>query len=421
MAAARENELLNNWPIIAVTFLLVFFTFGVPTFSLPFIYSGAMEEFGWNRQQATLLATAKFVIGAVAALVMGRLLDKYSANPIVIVAAFMGGLGLLGMLWVSNLFIYYVMGFLLGVAASGASACMKVVVARVFERQMGTALGVVFAANSAAGVLVPIIVVPLMESMGWRNALALMSLGVWLVSIPAWLLLFRPGSAYAARIAVPTDHEPRGSMLAHFRDIARHRNFWLIAISIFLVAGVDQGMTQNAALFLELDKGMNIRNVAWAASLFAAVGLVSKIVWGWVYDKMSIRGIQLTYLMLVVAILLAFPVAGMFTMMLFMTMRGFAHGGLIVDVPVLTKHYYGPRNIGLNMGIMAVFMNLGFAVGPPLLARFADVQGSLTNGFILYMAITLVAVAMLLPIRPRFWEPPERWAKWAPQPVRATG
>ena len=145
-----------------------------------------------------------------------------------------------------------------------------------------------------------------MESMGWRNALAVMSLGVWLVSIPAWLLLFRPGSRYAARIAVPTDHQPRGSLVAHFRDIARHRNFWLIAISIFLVAGVDQGMTQNAALFLELDKGMNIRNVAWAASLFAAVGLVSKIIWGWVYDKMSIRGIQLTYLMLVVAILLEF-------------------------------------------------------------------------------------------------------------------
>ena len=66
-------------------------------------------------------------------------------------------------------------------------------------------------------------------------------------------------------------------------------------------------------------------------------------------------------------------------------------------------------------------MNLGFAVGPPVLARFADVQGSLTNGFILFMVLTLIAFAMLLPIRPRFWEPPERWAKIASQPVTATG
>ena len=421
MAAVRENELLKNWPIVAVTFTLVFFSFGVPTFSLPFIYEGAINEFGWSRQEATLLATSKFVIGAAAALVMGRLLDKYSANPIVVIAACMGGLGLLGMLWATNLSVYYFNGFLLGIAASGASACMKVVVARVFERQMGTALGVVFGATSAAGVVVPLVVAPLMVEVGWRNALAIMSAGVWLVSIPAWLLLFRPGSKYASRIAVPADHKPRGSVWKHFKILAVKRNFWLIGASIFLVAAVDQGMTQNQVLFLRVDKGIDIRTVAWASSLFAAVGLLAKIAWGWVYDKTSVRGIQLTYLMLVVAIVLAFPVAGVVSMTVFMAMRGFAHGGLIVDVPVLTKHYYGPQNIGLNMGIMAVFMNLGFSVGPPVLARFADTQGTYYNGFILFAIITFLAAAMLTPIRPRFWEPPARRAKLATQPAGAAG
>ena len=419
MAAAHDNELIRNWPIVAVTFALVFFSFGVPTFSLPFIYEGAVNEFGWSRQEATLLATAKFVIGAAAALVIGRLLDKYSANPIVVIASCMGGLGLLGMLWATHLSIYYINGLLLGVAASGASACMKVVVARVFQRQMGTALGVVFGATSAAGVVVPLVVAPLMVEVGWRNALAIMSAGVWLVSIPAWLLLFRPGSEYASRIAVPADQKPRGSVWKHFKGLARERNFWLIAVSIFLVAAVDQGMTQNQVLFLRLDKGIDIRNVAWASSLFAGVGLLSKIAWGWVYDKTSVRGIQITYLALVAAIVLAFPVAGVLSMTVFMAMRGFAHGGLIVDVPVLTKHYYGHRDLGLNIGIMAVFMNLGFSVGPPLLARFADVQGTYTNGFILFAAITLVAAALLTPIRPRFWEPPTR--KLVTRPASAVG
>ena len=178
-------------------------------------------------------------------------------------------------------------------------------------------------------------------------------------------------------------------------------------------------MTQNQVLFLRVDKGIDIRNVAWASSLFAAVGLLSKIAWGWVYDRKSVRGIQVTYLMLVVAIVLAFPVAGVMSMTVFMAMRGFAHGGLIVDVPVLTKHYYGPQNIGLNMGIMAVFMNLGFSVGPPLLARFADTQGTYYNGFILFAVIALVAAAMLTPIRPRFWEPPAKRDKMLGLPARA--
>ncbi len=435
-AQNTNNELIDNWPIIAVTFLLVFFTFGVPTFSLPFIYEGAINEFGWTRQEATLLATAKFVIGAAAALVMGRLLDKYPANPIVITGAFLGGLGLLGMLWATNLSIYYLNGFLLGVAASGASACMKVVVARVFQRQMGTAMGVVFGATSAAGIVVPLVVAPLMVAVGWRPALAMMSIGVWLVSIPAWLLLFRPGSQYSARIAIPAELKLQGSgadsvlsaivaelksLWAHFKGLGAERNFWFISISIFLIAAVDQGMTQNQVLFLRLDKGIDIRTVAWAASLFAAVGLVAKIFWGWIYDRMSVRGIQITYVMLVVAIMFAFPVAGVVSMALFMTMRGFAHGGLIVDVPVLTKHYYGPKNIGLNIGILAVFMNLGFAAGPPVLARFADIQGTYYTGFIVYAVIALVAAAFLIPIRPRFWEPPAKKAKFAGEPVSATG
>ena len=72
-------------------------------------------------------------------------------------------------------------------------------------------------------------------------------------------------------------------------------------------------------------------------------------------------------------------------------------------------------------GIMAVFMNLGFAVGPPVLAWFADTQGTYYNGFILYAVIALVAAAFLLPIRPRYWEPPAKKAKLTGEPVSATG
>jgi hypothetical protein len=41
---------------------------------------------------------------------------------------------------------------------------------------------------------------------------------------------------------------------------------------------------------------------------------------------------------------------------------GIAHGGLIVEAPVLTKHYLGPRNLGMTIGIVSVAVNLGFAL-----------------------------------------------------------
>jgi hypothetical protein len=59
MSTASDNtkaELLANWQILVVAFLLVFFSFGVPNFSLPFMYKPAMDEFGWSNTQVNLLS-----------------------------------------------------------------------------------------------------------------------------------------------------------------------------------------------------------------------------------------------------------------------------------------------------------------------------------------------------------------------------
>ena len=109
-------------------------------------------------------------------------------------------------------------------------------------------------------------------------------------------------------------------------------------------------------------------------------------------------------------------IAGVGTLLLFIVVRGVAHGGLIVDVPILTKHYFGMERIGMTMGIMAVCVNLGFAVGPPVFGWLADTYGSFSVGIIVYGCIASVATLTLLPIKPRFWKSPaER------QDVAATG
>jgi len=86
--------------------------------------------------------------------------------------------------------------------------------------------------------------------------------------------------------------------------------------------------------------------------------------------------------------------------------RGIAHGGLIVDVPILTKHYFGMQHFGLTMGIMSLFMQLGFAFGPPVLGRMADAAGNYTSGLVVYGTVALLASLTLLPVKPRFWSPP---------------
>lgn len=403
MADSFADELRAKWPVVVVAFLMMFLGFGVPTFALPFVYSGAVKEFAWANHEAVLLSSFKFYTSAVASLIVGRLLDKADPKYVVAFCAALGGIAMLGFLEATTLPVYYFIGVILGLNAAGMAVSMNAIVARTFRNTMGVALGIVLSGTSMAGLVVPPIVAALMESVGWRPAMAIISVAIWVAALPAWFVLFATRKDLTDKMRNTEIAAAKTGMWDHFKGLARTRNFWFIVAGIFLVSAVDQGVTQNQVLFLEQERGLSLASVAWASSLFALIGIGAKIGFGWVYDRLSILGIVLCYGLLAVATGLSFTVVGMATMFFFMATRGIAHGGLIVDGPVLAKHYYGPENLGLNIGIFTLCTSLGYGFGPPLMASMADESGTYLGGFAIAAVAALLAAVLLYPVKPRYW------------------
>lgn len=400
-----KSELLEQPGILIVCFLMVFFTFAVPTYSMPFIYTFAELEFGWSKEQVNLLSTAKFLVGAAAALGMGILVDRWGARWITLFGALVGGAAMLLFFKATTLPIYYTAGALLGFSASSVVAAMKIIVARGFGAAQGTAMGIVLTATSFAGILMPQILPPLMQEYGWRATMGYLSGGVLFVAIPVWIV----GNTLSRNLrdASGSSSAHHGGLWEHFKVISKDRNFWLIGLGIFLVSGVDQALMHNYVSFLREDKGFDWRAISWGGSLLAIISVLAKVGSGWIYDRLSIRGIMMFYVMLGVSLFLGLPIVGFATVILFLVVRGIAHGGLIVDVPVLTKHYFGIQHFGLTVGVMSVFMQLGFAAGPPIFGRMADTTGNYTTGLIVYGVIAVLAAVTLLPVKPRHWTPPQ--------------
>ncbi|HEY4342170.1 MAG TPA: MFS transporter [Steroidobacteraceae bacterium] len=405
-----KHELIRNWPILVVAFVLVFLAFGIPTYSLPFMYGPAMKEFGWSNAEVNLLSTAKFVIGAVAALGMGILVDRIGGRLAVLIGTAAGGVAMAMFLFATNLPMYYLAGAMLGFSASSIVAAMKVIISRLCTIHQGAAMGIVLTATSTGGVVMPWIWAPLLQAgWNWRSIIAMMSIGPFLIAVPLWMIFITMSKKLGPIITAPTVIQNKLSTWEHFKLISKDRNFWLIAIGIFLVSAVDQAVQQNTVQFLAHNKGMNINKIAWAASLTAVLGVCAKIASGWIYDQTSIRGIRVFYVLLAVSTWLILPIAGPLTLMLFIVTRGMAHGGMIVDVPILTRHYFGPERLGLTIGIMSVAVNLGFAAGPPVLGWLADVNhGSFVTGMWIYGAVAAVAVLSIARVVPRFWVPPAK-------------
>jgi len=397
----RDNEFGGKWPLLVVLFLMQVFAFGFPTFVLPFVYAGATEEFGWTRQQAVLLASFKFYVSAMVALVVGRMLDTLNPKYVVAVSAVIGALAMAGFMAAGELPVYYAIGVLLGLSASGLAVAVNLIVSRAFEKSVGTMLGIVLSGTSVAGMVLPPLMALLMKTVGWRIATAILSCGVWLIALPAWFFLLRQGSPFAERLQRDSSSAARSGMWDHFKTLAATRDFWFIFIGAFLASTVDQALIQNQVLFLQSEKGLNLEMVAWGASLLAGIGIGAKIFFGWVFDRLSIFGIVLCYLLLAVSLGLSFGVFGVASMLVFMTVRGIAHGGLIVTGPVLLKHRYGSQNLGLNMGIFTLCASIGFGFGPPFMANMADKSGSYSGAFALGTGAAVLAAILLYPVKPK--------------------
>jgi MFS transporter, OFA family, oxalate/formate antiporter len=93
---------------------------------------------------------------------------------------------------------------------------------------------------------------------------------------------------------------------------------------------------------------------------------------------------------------------------LFIVARGVAHGGMIIDAPVLSRHYFGLEQIGLTLGIVELCVNLGFAAGPPVFGWLADTYGNFSTGLVVYGCVALVGTVLLVPVKPRHWTPPAK-------------
>ena len=394
------KELKEQWPLILVLFLMQVFAFGFPTFALPFVYSGAIEEFGWTRQEAVLLTSFKFYVSAVAALIVGRLLDVLNPKHVIAVSALLGALAMVGFMAADRLPVYYALGVLLGLNGTGMAVSVNVVVSRAFDKSTGTMLGIVLSGTSVAGMILPMMMAPMMIAIGWRPAMAVLSCGIWVFALPGWLILSRRGSPIHARLQKQSYSAAKSGIWNHIKKLSVTRDFWLIFVGIFLVMGVDQSVLQNQVLFLESEKGLNLELVAWGAALLAGVGILAKILFGLLFDRLSILGIIICYLLLAFSVGLSFTVGGVATMLIFMTVRGIAHGGLIISGTVLLKHRYGFQSLRINLGILMLATSIGFGFCPSFMASMADKSGSYSEAFALGTVAVFVAAILLFPVKP---------------------
>lgn len=398
------QEFRANWRILLVAFSCFLFAFSAPAFLMPFIYPEVIQEFGWTREQATLLASAKYLTGSVIAIAVGRFIDIIGVRNVLIAVSVIGGLALVSFLWTPNLPVYYAAGVMLGFAGAGTMVAIKVLISRTFHASQGTAMGIAMLGTSVGAVIVPLAITYLIESYGWRVGTAMLSAGVWIIALPLMLFYLTDKSFESADDRDSSTMQISAALNKRVAmELAAEPQFWLIALAVFAAGFVDQAFTQHMVLYLREDLGMTAAFVAGGVSAMGAISFACRPLVGVVFDRLSIRGVSLMYIVLALTCLLALAALNPYIFAAFIVFRAVGHSVVLLDTTVLAKHTFGLKNIGIILGVFTSAVNLGFATGPWFMARMYGVTGSYVLPFIICAGIAVFAAAILIPVKPVYW------------------
>lgn len=414
--AIRERFQLNGarpypgWTMVFVSSVCLASVFTASTATMPLLYGPVIDEFGWSRTQVTLLFTCKSIASALAALLLaGPICERFGLRCLSIGAFIVTAAGMTLFVWVDSLWTYYFAGIVLGIGVAGTFISSKLLVSRWFFRNQGFAIGVMLGGAAFGSLCYPIVFTLLEQALGWRAAFAALSLGVWLVALPLYLAKAKesPSDAEVLKETSQTHAAPSGSADSEptregFAALLQGQTFWLIAVSLLLAAAADAGLMQHTALYLERESGLATTTAAAAISGMLGLGFVAKAGAGWVFDRLSLKGIRIWYVLLALSIALTFSVTGTVTLIVFAFMRGIAHGGLMSEPAVVARHCYGPRLMNITVSTFVGLWAIGASLGPLLLSLLYDSQGTYRNGLILLIAAAILAAAALSRVRPAY-------------------
>jgi MFS family permease len=391
-----RRPLFHGWRIVAVAFFVDFVAVGFFFYSYGVFFKSIAAEFGDSRLGVALGLTVTQTIGALAAPLIGRALDRYPIRRVIAAGTIAMSLGfaLLSRVETATQF-YVVLGLFIGFGASsmGGLATAKLV-ANWFERRRGTALGVAATGISLSGVVMPAVTALLIGAAGWRSAFLLYAAFAafvvlpvvlrYVVSRPADLGLSPDGRAGPRDATAPT-------VAAVPTRLWARRDFWVLVTTIGLLFCC-QSATLTHLVPRVTDMGYTLLEASAVMSVCAGAGVVGKLVFGALADRMAARS--------AVLIAIGSQVLGQ-TIMLWgpgysafaagAAAFGFGMGGIVPLQGALVARHFGIESFGRALGLMRPAMLPLQVIGVPFAGWMFDATGRYDGAFQVLLAVYVLA------------------------------
>jgi MFS family permease len=408
--SVRRQGFYYGWRIVAIAALAMVGTLPGRTQGLGLITERLLADLGLDRVTYAEVNFWATIVGALGALGVGRLIDRFGTRIVLTVVAVTLGAIVCSMSQVATVTALAIA--MTATRAVGQSALSVVSIAMVghwFVRRINTAMAVYSLALSVGFMVAFPVVGSLVQKWGWRPTWLAIGVGLaaglaplgWLVARnnPEAIGLEPDGASAVAALTV----EPPATALAgvDWTEAVGTGAFWVFALGTALYGLVASGI----GLFNEsilAERGFGPAVYYQSLVVTALTALAGNFLGGWLFMRVSLTRLMAISLFALAGGLVILPhVASLGAVMAWATAMGLAGGLVMVLFFSVWPRVFGRRHLGRIQGIAQALTVLASALGPLLLAWCVEHTGSYAAMFRILAAViaatALVALGVEMP------------------------
>jgi OFA family oxalate/formate antiporter-like MFS transporter len=381
---------------------------------MPIMYGTISQDMGWTVSQTTSFMAIKSAVSGVGGLFAGGLIVKFGLKRVFVQSVLVIGVATLMLYFVNSLPVYYVLASVSGFASILSLIAIQVTLAKWYSASIGRITGIAMLGGAAAGAIVPLATAYGLQHFGWHATAAAAGVLVLAFVLGSAIFLFHEtpeAYGYTAEELDPATSgkgpKPGRSMATgsgpEFKSILKTRQFILLMVAVTLSGAISNGVNEYIPLFVERQANLGAYMAALGFTIVIVISGFGKILFGWVFDRYSTKGVAACWVLCGIAVLLSFPVAGFATFLIFMLVRGLSHGGVVVQAPVLARHLYGVKPIAQVIAFLNAAFHLGAALGIWAIGIGIDLTGGFGIPFISVAVIAGLCAVIGLGLQPRYW------------------
>ncbi len=355
---------------------------------------------GWAMPSVMFAFGLTSMLAPIVMVLSGFLLDRGHSRKLIILGGLLFGSGhIIAGLATSLPVFYLAYGIIAGFGQGMMYSAALNNTLKFFPDKRGFASGVITGGMGAGSALFAPLGRTLVSALGVSKAFVTLGIVFAVVVVAAGLLLIRPcppGYAPAGWTPPAAAGGSGGMRQINWKGMLATPQFWVM-VPMF-IAGAFFGLmiTSNLSPISEGMFGLTAATAALYVSLLAVFNAIGRISWGWISDRIGvITSLAIVFVLAALALATLGSGSGIAVLTVGVVVLGFAFGGVMSLFPPLTMGNFGPRNQGVNYGIIFSAYALSGVVAPRWASNMAEsADGDFSRAFYIAAIIALVGLVL---------------------------